>query len=79
MQRSGGALLVVGCTATTPSRRMVLITIHRKPLESPAVFVFSRAKFSLDFHVYKMSAVGIRTLDGILCVEITATWEGSST
>jgi hypothetical protein len=41
--------------------------------------VFSRAKFSLFFHVYKMSAVGIRTLDGILCVEITATWEDSST
>ena len=47
-------------------RRMVLITIHRKPLESLAVFVFSLAKFSLVFHVYKMSAVGIRTLDGTI-------------
>ena len=45
----------------SPPRRMVLITIMRKPLESLAVFVFSEARFLLIFHVYKMATGGIRT------------------
>jgi hypothetical protein len=31
-----------------------------------AVFVFSRAEISLDFHVYEISAVGIRAIDGAI-------------
>ena len=73
MQQSGGLLLAASLMVATPKfnqippsppRSMVLITIHRKPLESLAVFAFSEAWILLIFHVYKMSAVGIRTLDG---------------
>jgi hypothetical protein len=42
------------------------IVALRELYQPLAVFVFSRAKFSLDFYVYKMIAVGLRTLDGAI-------------
>ena len=40
----------VAFSGTPFEKRVVLITARRKPLESPAVFVFLYPKLSLDFH-----------------------------
>ena len=42
------------------------IAALRELYQPLAVFVFSRAEISLDFHVYEISAVGIRTIDGAI-------------